>query len=633
LKKLFTLLIILFITLSLRAQTRGFGYIDTADLKLTSCDFEKDANAMVLFDKAKIYFTMDGNAMERHRRIKILNEKGKGEGDIKIEYHNLYGVDHILKLEAQTINLDNGKIIITKVDPKSFYAKHTDQSKDAIVFSFPDVKPGSVLEYRYTLVRNVSCNFPAWYFQSEIPTRYSEFSAYFDARLKFKSLTRINQPFLKDSIILDGHLWSMDNIQSSKKESYMRSQGDALESISLVLTAMDLGGKTTELYDTWSSIGKRLANEKEYYKELDQHLPDEEVLIKKAAALNTEDEKISFLFNEVKSSISWNGSENWKSNEGIKSAWKRKSGNTAEINAILYHLLKKSGIKAYPMLVSTRENGSLQRDFVNMFQINSLVAYVPVDGTKFYVLDATNKYNTYNETPFDFLNSYGLCLDKENDKYDMIFIEAKVPAREIILVDADISTDAKMKGTGEVASYRYNRTNELEFYKTQGEKKFEEFLTGRDNNIKISNLKLKDMEVDTLPLTQSFEFTYDLNNSDNYIFFCPNIFTSLHDNPFLSEKRNAGIDFGYGDDRIINGRYKIPKGYVVESLPKNANIVMADKGIKFKRMLVAEDGYISVRYEINVKRTQFKRAEYPDLYEFYKRMYEMLNEQIVLKKS
>ena len=160
-KRLFTLAILLFISLTLRGQIRGMGNIDTADLKLTTCDFEKDANAMVLFDRAKIVFTMFGNAMERHRRIKILNDKGKEQGNIKIEYHNLYGVDHIVNIEAQTINLENGKIVITKVDPKLFYPVHIDKNKDYIAFTFPAVKAGSVLEYRYILDRNVSTNFSA----------------------------------------------------------------------------------------------------------------------------------------------------------------------------------------------------------------------------------------------------------------------------------------------------------------------------------------------------------------------------------------------------------------------------------------------------------------------------------------
>jgi hypothetical protein len=633
LKILFLIVTLLFASLALHAQTRGFGHIDTADLKLKTCDFEKDANAMVLFDKAKIVFTMYGNVMERHRRLKILNEKGKEEANIKIEYHNLYGVDHILSMEAQTINLENGNIVITKVDPKLYYPQHTNQNKDLIVFSFPNVKEGSVLEYRYTVERRVSSNFPAWYFQSDIPTRYSEFGAYFDPNLKFRSLTRTTQPFLKDTTVIRGHFWSMDNILSSKKENYMRSEDESFQSISLLLNAIDVNGKTQELFDTWETTGKRIANEKDFYKKLDQNLNDEEILIKKASLLHTDDEKIAFLFNEVKGTISWNGYENWVSNDGIKAAWKKRSGTSAEVNAILYHLLKKIGIKAYPMLVSTRENGALQPNFVNVYQINSLITYVPVDSNKYYVLDATNKYNTYNQVPYTYLNSYGLCLNKDNDKYNMVFIKAVGLAREVIIVNANISADAKMTGTGEIASYTYNRTGDLQYYKTEGEKKFEEFITGDDNNIKISNLKLTNMEVDTLPLQQNFNFTYDLNNTEKYIFFGPNIFTPLHDNPFLSERRNGAIDFGFKNDRVINGIYTIPKGYVVESLPKNINIVMADRSIRFKRVLAIEDGKISAHYEINIGRTLFGRDEYPDLREFYKKMYEMLNEQIVLKKS
>jgi hypothetical protein len=60
---------------------------------------------------------------------------------------------------------------------------------------------------------------------------------------------------------------------------------------------------------------------------------------------------------------------------------------------------------------------------------------------------------------------------------------------------------------------------------------------------------------------------------------------------------------------------------------------MADRGVLFKRMLEKQDGYISLRYEINIKRTRFQRSEYPDLREFFKKMYEMLDEQIVLKRS
>jgi len=633
-KKLVTLITLFIISVAANAQIRGFGNIDTADLKSTSCTYEKDANAEVLFDRAKVNFSIYGELTEeRHKRIKIFNEKGKDYGSVKIEYDNMYGVDHILNIEAETINLDKGKIVVSKIDSKLIYSQHTDKTKDAIIISFPDIKPGSVIEYRYTLIRNINTNLPAWYFQTDIPTRYSEFDFYFTSRLQFKALTRVNQPFSKDTLLVGGHMWAASNMFSSKKEAYMRAEGDALQSVSLLVTSVqDYSGVTIPLIDSWSKAGKILANEKDYYKELDQHLSGEDTLIKQAATLKTTDEKIEYLFKAVKNTISWNGYPNWMSRDGIKNAWKKRVGNSAEVNAVLYHLLKKSGVKAYPMLVSTRENGLLQPDFVDKFQLDNLVTYVPIDTSKYYVLDATDRYNTYNQIPFNLLNSYGLYLNKEGDKYEMKYLESKTPAREVIWIDAEIGPDAKMKGAGQIASFKYNRTESLELYKKVGDQKFTEYLTDRDNSIKITNLKLENMQTDTLPLQQNFDFVYELNNSDSYIYFTPNIFTPLHDNPFLSEVRNAEIDFGHGDDHIINGRFKMPAGYSIESLPKNQTIVMADKSVRFKRILEKQDGYISLHYEVNIKRSRFAKSEYPDLREFFKRMYEMLNEQIILKK-
>jgi hypothetical protein len=415
----------------------------------------------------------------------------------------------------------------------------------------------------------------------------------------------------------------------------MRAPGDALQSVSLLLTAIrDYDGKTFPLIDTWESLGKKLTAEREYYKELDQHLSGEDTIIKRARLLLTRDEKIAYIFNTVKSTISWNGFKNWVSNGGINNAWKKRVGNSAEVNAVLYHLLVKSGIQAYPMLVSTRENGLIQPDFVDRFQINDLVTYVPTKDSTYYVLDATDHFNVYNQIPFELLNSYGLVLDKDKGNNAMFYIANKTESHELILVNADISADAKMKGSCEISSTAYDRSGDLELFKKESDEKYKQFLAGYNNDIKISGLTVENMQADSLPLVQKFDFTCDLNYSDKYIFFTPNIFTPLHNNPFISETRSSAIDFGYGKRHIITGNYRVPKGYVVESLPKNVNLVTPDKGIRFIRTLQKnDDDTITLRYEMQINRTIFLTSDYPNLHEFFKRMYDMLDEQIILKKS
>ncbi|MBS1532072.1 MAG: hypothetical protein JSU01_17355 [Bacteroidetes bacterium] len=55
-KRLLTLITLLSIVSAAKAQLRPFGNIDTADLKSTSCDFEKDAHAEVLFGSKYLDF-------------------------------------------------------------------------------------------------------------------------------------------------------------------------------------------------------------------------------------------------------------------------------------------------------------------------------------------------------------------------------------------------------------------------------------------------------------------------------------------------------------------------------------------------------------------------------------------------
>ena len=64
-----------------------YGVVDTADLKMTSCDFEKEANAEILFDKGTINVDY-GKSMERHVRIKILSESefSSDKGELKSAY-------------------------------------------------------------------------------------------------------------------------------------------------------------------------------------------------------------------------------------------------------------------------------------------------------------------------------------------------------------------------------------------------------------------------------------------------------------------------------------------------------------------------------------------------------------------
>jgi hypothetical protein len=213
-------------------------------------------------------------------------------------------------------------------------------------------------------------------------------------------------------------------------------------------------------------------------------------------------------------------------------------------------------------------------------------------------------------------------------------MQKTTPVRGVTLINAEIKPDGKMTGTVQINSFSYDRVDDVEKYKTDGEEKYIKALANGDNNLNISSLKFENMEVDTLPLTQNIEFTLDLTSSDeNYIYFKPNLFATNYNNEFLSENRFTDIDFGYQSNYALNGIYKIPAGYKIDAMPKSVTMAMTDKSIVFKRMVAEQDGSVVVRYVLYFKKSVYFKEDYPEIHDFFKKMNEMMNEQVVLKKG
>jgi hypothetical protein len=634
LKKLLLLLALFnLLTGYICAQTQPFGIIDTADLKTPTCDFEKDANAIVLFDQAVVTTKGTSIIMERHKRIKIFNDKGKDEANIRIEYYGAHRDEEITDVEAETINLDGKIIEHTAVDKKLIYTEATDKQKKAIVFTFPNVRAGSVIEFKYKWSTPYPYNYPDWFFQTSIPTRYSEFDAGFSNDFLFTLLKKTYQPLYKDTAMILGtkvnpwgtrHIWAMSNIKTFKEEPFMDYPEDYFQCILL---------KTYYPGRSWIKIADQMLDDIDFGEQLTKSPGNQDEIIAKANLLKTDDEKIAYLFNTVKTAMKWNKIDAWYTMDGVKKAWNKKTGNSTEINLILYNLLQSANVKALLMSLSTRDNGKLQIDYPSFGQLNKTVVYCPVDSSKYYVLDATSPYNSYNNTPLDLIGLYALSMDAVNKKYTMFPLK-NGSTREIILVSGSIGTDGKLEGTTQISGSGYSREKYLKQYNDLGEKKYIDQMQKDNSSLKITAFKLENPETDSLPLTQSFDFSYNLTEPDgDYMYFNPNVLTGFQTNPFLSETRVSNIDFGCLYNYSINGRYKIPAGYKVDALPKQVIMHMPDNDIVFRRVAAEQDGYIIIHYTINYKRSVFSKDEYSSIRDFYKKMYEMLNEQVVLKKS
>lgn len=631
---------------------QSYGKVSQETFDLKACPFEPDANAMILFDKGDVYFDSNFEIVyERHKRLKIFNEKGKSEADFRIEYYSIRGYEKVLGVQAQTINQKDGKTVITKLTNNQKFTEQIDKYRSAIVFTLPDVQEGSILELKYTLQTSSFGNFPSWYFQSSLPTAYSEFTTSVPDMITYKPLMRVHQPLAKNTTSSSGSslhsggevlpytknvkTMALKDIPSLPEEPFMTSDNDNLQSIlHQLLQIRPIGGFTTTANDSWEKIGQMLMEDEDFGSQFRKKLEGEQELIQKASAMNSTDAKIAYLFKEVKNRMKWNNSDRWYTNDGIGKAWEKRTGNSTELNLILYRLLNQSGVKeACPMVVSTRDNGKVNVAFPWIYQFNRAVVYIPVDSARYYILDATDKANQYNIVPRNLLNNFGLVVDKENKTSTTKFISTEIPSVENILISGDIKPEGHVTGNVRQFYSLYNRSSLLKRLADEGKEKAEEFLSNKNSGLKVEHLKLEQDESDSLFVRQDFDFDMEMAGSDgNYLYFNPNIFSSLKANPFLKENRSTLIDFGHNRQHFLQGSYTIPKGFQVDAIPKSLSLVMPDKSITFKRIIGVQEDKVISRFVIDFKKSVYFPENYPELHEFYKQMYQMLNEQIVLKK-
>jgi len=150
-----------------------WGRIAKSEFEIKSFRGDTSADAIILCDFGDIRIT-NRTFYTRHVRIKILNSKGLKYATIEIPYQVRNKHDDILALKAQAYNLENGEIVKYKLKSREYSDVKVDDKWRKKVIKIPNVRAGSIIEYYYTIASLDFIRLDDWYFQSEIPTLWSE---------------------------------------------------------------------------------------------------------------------------------------------------------------------------------------------------------------------------------------------------------------------------------------------------------------------------------------------------------------------------------------------------------------------------------------------------------------------------
>lgn len=627
---LFPLLMCVVISIA-QDKIPAFGKIDKADLEMKDCDFDPGAEAVVLIDLGEITFRAMHDTWEYEAeyrvRTKILKASALDRAQIKMGYYSKNQTQYISGISGVSYNLDaGGNVVETKMEKAAVFNKSIDKDNSEISFALPDVKAGTVFEYKYRIVTKSFGYIPAWRFQKRVPVKYSAYNItipeYFHFTVQMVARQKLDK-FEKDK----STWYIMHNVPGLKDEPYSSGREGYLQRIEFQLSKIVTPSFYQEYNTTWPKLIDKLLEDEDFGVALKKNIKNTDELDEKLKTITSAKEKIRAVYNYVQSNMQWNEEYDIYSG-GIKDAWDKKNGTIADINFILISLLRDAGIEARPLLASTKDNGMVNTVFPFLRQFNCVLAYVQ-EADEIFIMNAADKFNPYNLIPYDVLYTTGLVVNKKEG--GLVSMNSDKKYTNNIFFTATIDEGGKLSGTGNVSCLGYARNIRSATYRKNQLKAMLEDNEGI--TIKVDSLQLKNEKDELLPLDQKVQFSGNIQSSGDYYFLPYSLFTGIGKNPFIEEERVMDIDFDYPKSYVITGAYVLPDNYVVNELPKNTKMILPDTSVTLTRMTQQDGNIINFRVTLIFNTPGYTAESYPYIKEFFKQLYNILDERIVLKKK
>ncbi len=625
-----------------------YGDIPQSHLEMTVYEEDPTADAVILFDKGNSeirYSNRKGFELitRRHKRIKILEDAGVSLADISIRFRHEDPEQEIGKLKVTAYNvMENGDVVATEATKENIFEEEETKNWSVQKISVPNVSKGTIIELYYEMSMEFSYWYPTWYFQTDIPTIWSEYTAKVPEYFVFNYQTKgYEDLFFEEANTYNSRMgddfqtgkelyFAMKNVKALPDEPYIKSREAYEARLEFQFTSVKVPGGRTYMYTQgWEHVISDLLKSNYFGKRLktDNSMVAEMQL--ETYGLEADQEKMRALYNLVSKRMEWDGYNGLFMDKNTAKVFEEAKGSATEINMVLLQLLKEAGLNAYPLITSTHKNGEINTLLGVIDQFNYALVYVDLEDEAF-ILDATDPDRPYNLLPEYVLRTQGLLIYEDQVIWmpiNNVSQNASVKTVLVNITEQGITGSIRDQNTGYFA--KELRSNYLA---SDSVNSLQELVFQNNSFNKVTTVAgVQDNEEQGFTYQLEFEQT-DAVDSD-VIYFNPMVVEQVNRNPFTMDERFFPVDYLTPFQKMVSMNISIPEGWVIDELPKPIIYRMPDNSAEFQRILQAGNGAIMMRYILKVNKSQYSPNEYAALKDMYDQLVNTHAEQIVLVKE
>ena len=648
-------LILIWIALPIFGQYKFLDLpkLDIEDVKLASYPKNASEPAEVLYKTYHYYITEGDLHLDVISRVKIY-KKDDAKKFLEEEIYTYQGKNNndekITSLKVNTYNLEGGKIVTTSVDKNSKYKSKENDNYNVTKFAFENVKDGSVVEYKYSVLSPFLYIIPKVMIEDEVPIRYFEYvfdtPIYYGYNVNYKGeLT----PFKQDvsEKVLYGtdartYRFAYKDIAPYRDEKYVNNIENYRTSVRFELNSTNFpmsGGNLSEgslrggfkSYGvSWQDIRKQLYEDENFGDQLKKTSLVKELLPEDIKTIKNDAERAAAVLKFAQSKYTWDGDYSAFTDKGIKNLINTKSGNSAEINLLLILLMKSANLNAEPVVLSTVKRGILTSYSPSIGMLDYVLALIDFDG-KPVLYDATSKMTTPNIIRPAALNYFGYLMTKTEAKQINILCPQK--SKTYLTVDSKLNPDGTFAGNfsdrdtmlyAMVNNERYDK-DKNDYQKTY----YKERYTFPYTNIKSGATDKGDFET-------SFEFDSDsfVDGIGGKLVFNPLLFLYNKSHEFdQTEARRSPIELMTGYDKIKKVTITLPDGYAFENVPKSKKFRTDDNAIQYVYKVTQEGNKLTVETTTTVEDPVYDKEYYPAFKQIFDNITKMEGQVVTAVKK
>ncbi|MGH2569728.1 MAG: DUF3857 domain-containing protein, partial [bacterium] len=606
------------------ARAAEWGEFTREELFATHLEEAPGADAAVLLDhgtlrvddKNRLHFT-------HHRRVKIFTDEGTRQNVVRIPYPGA----KIERFRAHTVVPPETRI---KVKDEHVREEQTPEGPVRVV-TFPDVRPGAILEISYELINEKLDRVEPWFFQTEHFTRESRLDLQLPKGLSFRAFPgraagglpktvtdEVNDPGKAERRLVQT-TWIARNVLPERPMPMTPNAADHRPTLYVQLTSFESNFESFPIERSWAELGGAIAAD--YDAAWRANARAAEWVGASVDGIPGPEGKARALYLRVRDGIR-NGAPPdppVDAEPKLAEALAAGTGSPVEKNLVLVQLLRSHGIDAAPVLIVTRDRGTFFPDWRTAAQLNhAIVAVRLATGTVF--ADASDPSCPFGVLPLKCSVEQGLSIAREGSAVVPVTARPVESSRTVITsAELDAQGDLVVQSTWTLAGHpAFEARSEIVGHGALA--LAEKVIRARFPASTVDSVGVAGEKDDGAPLEITTTFRVPgwaaRNGSD---LSCPAPFVFAGDgNPLGAGERETPVTYGYACRSEESLSLRVPAGLSVPAPP--AETLGRTPEVSFSVRYQAQGPTLEGHREFRVRETVVEKPGIGALEDLYGRL-------------